>query len=69
MRPLDPAAWLYVGDSANDEPMFGFFDMSVGVANVRRFLPRMDAWPKYITHKPGGHGFAELIDRVLELRA
>lgn len=61
-------AWLYVGDSANDEPMFAHFHTTVGVANVTRFLPRMRAHPRFITPSPGGSGFAELAARLLELR-
>jgi HAD superfamily hydrolase (TIGR01484 family) len=64
----DERRWLYVGDSANDEPMFAAFPVSVGVANVSRFLPRMQAWPSYITAGEGGAGFAELVDHVLALR-
>jgi HAD superfamily hydrolase (TIGR01484 family) len=60
--------WLYVGDSPNDEPMFAFFPNSVGVANVRAFLPRMRAHPRYVTDGVGGHGFAELIRHVLGSR-
>ncbi len=68
---LDSTAdrWLFVGDSGNDEPMFARFPHSVGVANVADFLPRMTAHPRYVTAAPGGHGFAELIDAVLALRA
>lgn len=67
---LDPQLdrWLYVGDSANDEPMFAAFPHAIGVANVRRFLPRMKAWPAYIADAEGGAGFAEIMDRVLALR-
>lgn len=57
--------WVYVGDSANDEPMFAAFPHAVGVANVRDFLGRMQAWPRYITDSPGGHGFAELAELLL----
>lgn len=60
--------WLYVGDSPNDEPMFAFFPHSIGVANVREFLPRMQAHPRYVTEGNGGHGFAELVDHVLANR-
>jgi HAD superfamily hydrolase (TIGR01484 family) len=60
--------WLYVGDSANDEPMFEAFPHSVGVANVREFLPRMASWPTYVTQGNGGHGFAELVDQLLGAR-
>lgn len=62
-------SWIFVGDSANDEPMFRHFERSIGVANVRRFLPRMTHHPAYITARPGGHGFRDIIDRLLALRA
>lgn len=54
----------YVGDSPNDEPMFEYFPLSVGVANIRAFLPSMRAHPKWITTQPGGLGFAEFEARV-----
>ncbi|MEZ4317936.1 MAG: HAD-IIB family hydrolase [Myxococcota bacterium] len=60
--------WLYVGDSANDEPMFAHFPHTVGVANVRRFLPRMQAHPRWIMDREGGLGFADLVGRVLAAR-
>jgi HAD superfamily hydrolase (TIGR01484 family) len=68
---LDATAnrWLYVGDSANDEPMFAAFEHTIGVANVERFLPRMAAWPAYVTAGSGGHGFAEAMAHVLAARA
>ena len=61
--------WAYFGDSANDEPMFAHFPISIGVANVADFLPRMRSWPQYICEKPGGHGFAEAVDVLLRLRS
>lgn len=61
--------WLYVGDSPNDEPMFGFFPVSVGVANVADQLGRMSLHPKYVTSRNGGHGFAEVVNHVLRHRA
>lgn len=66
--PADPSRWAFVGDSANDAPMFAHFPMSVGVANVDAFLPRIPVWPAYRTAGEGGHGFAELVLRLLELR-
>lgn len=65
---LDPRAYAFFGDSANDEPMFGFFETSIGVANVEAFLPRMTAHPKWITPGEGGHGFAEGAARILAAR-
>jgi len=63
-----PEGWAYLGDSANDEPMFEAFQHSVGVANVMHFLPLMKAWPTYITEQEGGMGFAEWAAHVLRLR-
>lgn len=63
-----PARWAYVGDSANDGPMFAAFPLSVGVANVDPFLDRLEVWPRFRTDAPGGHGFAQLVDRLLTLR-
>jgi HAD superfamily hydrolase (TIGR01484 family) len=69
-QPLAEAqqTWAFVGDSANDEPMFRAFELSVGVANVARFVPRMNALPAFVCERVGGWGFAEFIDRLLELR-
>lgn len=64
-----PSAWAYVGDSANDAPMFAHFPLSVGVANVDAFLPRIPVWPRFRTSGEGGHGFAQLVDRILALRS
>lgn len=58
-------AVIYIGDSPNDAPLFGYFHHSVGVANIARFedhLPQMPAW---VTRKTGGYGFAEMVDRLL----
>jgi hypothetical protein len=51
---------IYVGDSPNDEPMFGFFPNAVGVANVAEFAAEMKALPRYVTRRRGGYGFVEL---------
>lgn len=59
---------VYFGDSPNDEPMFARFPLSVGVSNVRRFLPLMKALPAFITSASHGRGFAEGVDRLLGLR-
>jgi HAD superfamily hydrolase (TIGR01484 family) len=62
--------WLYVGDSTNDQLMFGACALSVGVANVMRFADQLTTWPRYITQGERGAGFAEvtralLLDRLV----
>lgn len=58
--------WVYVGDSTNDQAMFGFFPLSVGVANLREFAAQLTVWPAYITALERGAGFAEVARRVIE---
>ena len=57
---------LFAGDSPNDSPMFRFFDHSVGVANVRRFVAGLADLPKYVTQADCGEGFAEIAAHLLE---
>lgn len=64
----DNEAVLYVGDSTNDAPMFGFFRHSVGVSTVRRYLDEIPSPPAWITEGPGGSGFVEAADAVLRGR-
>jgi 3-deoxy-D-manno-octulosonate 8-phosphate phosphatase KdsC-like HAD superfamily phosphatase len=61
-------AVLYVGDSPNDEPMFGFFANSVGVAGVRQYLDRMTAPPQWVTQGAAGAGFVEIADALMAAR-
>ena len=56
--------YAFIGDSPNDEPMFGRFSLSVGVANVRDFTG-MQVLPRYVTAGRGGDGFAEFAERLL----
>ena len=60
---------LFFGDSPNDEPMFSFFPLSCGVANVKPFVDRMAHPPAFVTQQEGGEGFAQAVDRLLTLRA
>ena len=59
---------IFFGDSPNDEPMFRYFQLSCGVANVRRFESVMEFSPTYITDKAFGAGFAEACQHILEFR-
>ena len=56
---------LFIGDSPNDEAMFRHFPCTVGVANIKRFLSKLDTLPRYITQQQGGFGFAEMAAVVL----
>ena len=59
----------YAGDSPNDATMFAHFPYSVGVANVRDFVGKMDALPQYITRSRSGEGFAEFASLLIALRS
>lgn len=60
--------FVYCGDSPNDEPMFAFFPLSFGMANVRPFLSLMRSQPAYVTSRPCGEGFREVADLLLRAR-
>jgi HAD superfamily hydrolase (TIGR01484 family) len=60
--------WAYVGDSTNDQPMFGALPHSIGVANVRCFEAQLAVKPRYITLGARGRGFAEVAQAVLAAR-
>jgi len=65
---LTPRAAIFFGDSPNDEPMFRRFELSCGVANVRRYEGLLEYPPAYITDKPFGAGFAEACEYILASR-
>lgn len=57
---------LYAGDSPNDEPLFEFFKESVGVANIKPYLPQFNHLPRYLTHSARGAGFVEMVQQLLK---
>jgi HAD superfamily hydrolase (TIGR01484 family) len=59
---------IYVGDSPNDAPMFGFFPNAVGVANVGDFADRMPALPTFVASHRSAEGFIELADLLIAAR-
>jgi len=61
-------AWLYVGDSTNDQLMFERVPLSVGVANIRRFVPQLNTLPAFVTEAERGEGFAEVARALLQAR-
>lgn len=58
----------YLGDSPNDEPMFAAFPLSIGVENIRNFVHRLGALPKFVTSRRSGAGFAEFAERLVAAR-
>lgn len=52
---------IYFGDAPNDEPMFEFFPLCVGVANVKNY-PDIKSLPAYITKSESGAGFYEGVE-------
>jgi len=59
---------VFVGDSPNDAPMFGFFPHSIGVANISDFEDQLPTKPAYVTDAAGGAGFAELAQVLCDAR-
>jgi HAD superfamily hydrolase (TIGR01484 family) len=60
--------FVFIGDSPNDAPMFGFFPQAVGVANVRAFVDQLAAKPAWVTEGECGRGFAEVVARLIAAR-
>ncbi len=60
--------FVFVGDSPNDAPMFGYFPHAVGVANIQAFAGQLTAQPAYVTQHRSGAGFCEFADFLLAVR-
>ena len=58
----------FIGDSPNDEPMFGSFPCSIGVRNLEGFIGMLRTRPTYLTADYGGFGFAELAELLIRAR-
>ena len=58
-------SFVFCGDSPNDEPMFGFFDLSVAMANIEPFLHLIRQRPTFVTRRPSGDGFVEVAEHIL----
>ncbi len=56
---------VFCGDSPNDEPMFDFFQNSVGVANVLDFNNEIRKLPTWITKNRSSEGFFELAEAII----
>ena len=68
-RERERERWVYVGDSTNDQAMFGQFVHSVGVANLLDFANTLTVWPGWLATRPRGAGFAEVAAVLVRLAA
>ena len=64
----DPEAFAFCGDSPNDGPMFAFFPLSFGMANLEPFLDLVAEKPAYLTEGASGAGFVEVANLILTAR-
>lgn len=55
---------ITIGDSINDESLFdpALFPLSVGVANIRKYLGKLRYKPRWIMTQEQGRGFLEIVD-------
>ena len=61
----DRSSVVFIGDSPNDAPLFGFLPLTVAVANIRDYLASLEAPPAYVTTQAGGAGFVEFAEMLL----
>ena len=59
---------LFAGDSPNDAPMFAYFPLSCGVANVSDFHA-LSHLPAYLSPERGGRGFVRIAEAILSARS
>ncbi len=60
--------YVFCGDSPNDEPMFEYFPISIGVNNVLNFEDQLEVKPAFLTKGEGGIGFAQVAEHILKNR-
>ena len=64
---FDSKSWVFVGDSGNDAPAFAFFELSVGVSNVREHA--LSPGPRFVAPSPRGTGFSEVCQHIIDGRS
>jgi hypothetical protein len=57
-----------VGNSLNDQYMFTTLPKGVGVANISHYWDKLVSPPPIVMTKPGGYGFAEFAQQLLEIK-
>ncbi|MCK5157126.1 MAG: HAD-IIB family hydrolase [Spirochaetales bacterium] len=56
---------VYCGDAPNDSPLFDFFPLSFGVANVLSPSLQMPSMPAFYSEHKGGIGFSEIVTTII----
>ncbi len=64
-QAVDLKQWLYIGDAANDEAAFAYFQHTVAVANFKKYQDQVKVLPQWITTQAMGDGFNEVGARLL----
>lgn len=59
---------VFIGDSPNDEPMFGFFPHSFAVANINEFMGSLKQKPTYVSNLSEAEGFTQIAEHLLRLQ-
>ncbi len=65
---LDRDNIVFVGDSANDAPMFTHFPKAAGVSTITEHIADIPNLPTWVTRGPGGAGFVEVAEAILSAR-
>lgn len=68
---FDPRRILTIGDAPNDAGLFApdRFGMTVGTADVSAHRDHFEHLPEYVTSKPEGAGFMEVVSALLAARS
>lgn len=64
-RGIQREECAFIGDSLNDEPLFGYFLHTWGVANIRDVWDSLSSRPRAVTESRGGKGFEEFVSALL----
>lgn len=59
---------IYLGDSFNDQPLFDYIPLSIGMHTVEDQREKFDILPKYITKGTSGDGWYEVVHSLLKIR-
>lgn len=56
---------IYLGDSLNDQSLFGYIPFSIGMYSVQERRDEFETLPRYITQEGSGDGVVRVVDELL----